>query len=548
MHNTFDTTVDQTKLAAEIEPGKKKRYWIPVVLILLAVAIRLPDFFLHMNRDSGMFAYGGWRILHGELPYVDFWDNKLPGVFYINALAIRLFGASQSGLVLFQMVYAAATGCLFFFVARRFCGWKGAFAVSLLFVFYSGCYGLKDDGNYTECYTALPSLLAVWMLLKWSRGRRSLWLPTAAGVLAMLAAIIKQPAAALIGAMLLYLLFGVNGKQRYAAAAALVVGSAATLIALVAWMSGTGILQEAVQANVVFNRLYFIDAYTYGMEGALWNLWRSLALVALPLAGAVGGLFPLRVKAESISKIGWLLAPWFALDLIGLAMGGRFTNHYFLTILPSAMLLTGLFLDGAGRSRASWTAIAGACLLMSVGPVWTYSGDSHRGQAYPVKSVICREWDAIRWIAQHRFVSPSLHPVELVAQYVREQTDERDQIYVWGWDTRIGFLAQRAFPSRYLHTHPLGATGFDRNRRIAELADALEAHLPKLIIDGSAALPTTAPSLAARDSPLSTSPFFRLDGYELIQSVIATRYEAVDDVKGYVIYMLRSEELSSPGS
>ena len=61
MHNTFDTTVDQTSLAADIERSRsrKKRYWIPVVLILLAVAIRLPDFFLHMNRDSGMFAYGG---------------------------------------------------------------------------------------------------------------------------------------------------------------------------------------------------------------------------------------------------------------------------------------------------------------------------------------------------------------------------------------------------------------------------------------------------------------------------------------------------------
>jgi len=151
-------------------------------LITLAfIAVRAPDFLLPMNRDSGLFAYGGWRILHGELPYKDFWDNKLPGVFYINALAMKLFGVGTAGLVVFQMIYVMATAWAFFAVARKFCSHRASFMATFLFAFYHGGYGLSEDGNCTETYVGLPALIAVLLLLNWSRHRRGYLIPALTG-------------------------------------------------------------------------------------------------------------------------------------------------------------------------------------------------------------------------------------------------------------------------------------------------------------------------------------------------------------------------------
>ncbi|HPP74756.1 MAG TPA: hypothetical protein PLU88_06495, partial [Armatimonadota bacterium] len=106
------TREDKHKDATEYtHKAEKQHYWSWFVVAITAAVCRIPDFYFPMNRDSGLFAYGGWRILHGALPYTDFFDNKLPGVFYINALAIQLFGPTIQGLVIFQMIYVAITAC-----------------------------------------------------------------------------------------------------------------------------------------------------------------------------------------------------------------------------------------------------------------------------------------------------------------------------------------------------------------------------------------------------------------------------------------------------
>jgi hypothetical protein len=494
-----------------------------------------------MSRDSGLFAYGGWRILHGALPYRDFWDNKLPGVFYLDALAIRLFGPYTWGLVVFQMAYMAVTGWLFFTLARRFCSRAVAVIVTIFFLFYHSSYGLSDGGNYTESYIALPMLAGALLLVNWSQKRKGLLAPALAGVFVAAAALIKQPAASLVGGMLLFVLLADRRRPAYAAAVSIITGAGVVVLLMIAWMAQKGILADAIDANLVFNRLYLVDSYTARPGPVLWNLARGLNLLALPLAGALGGIVSLGIRRRPVSGIAWLLIPWFMLDLGGLAMGGRFYNHYFLAILPSAFLLMGILVDDVIRFRRSALVAAVIGLALIIGPVWRYENSTNPDlTGLPICSITQQQCHAINWIVTRRLPLGVMLPAEEIADWIEARTNESDTIYVWGWETRIAFLTRRAFPSRYLHTHPLGATGFNRDVRIRELARDIEKHRPRFIVDDSPLMPTTAPPLdPSQPVPPQFSPFFRLDGYEPVQEVVSRFYEPVAVVAGCPIYQVK---------
>ncbi|MCX6069001.1 MAG: hypothetical protein NT121_25185 [Chloroflexi bacterium] len=74
------------------------------LLLLLAIvfAVLLP--FSPVNsqsvpsRDSGVFLYTGWRVLHGEIPYLQLWDHKPPVIYYLDALGLLLTPESIWGI------------------------------------------------------------------------------------------------------------------------------------------------------------------------------------------------------------------------------------------------------------------------------------------------------------------------------------------------------------------------------------------------------------------------------------------------------------------
>src|SRR4026207_2167425 len=57
------------------------------------------------SRDSGVFLYVGWRLLHGDIPYRDVWDHKPPLIYFVDALGIALTPGSFWGLWILQVFF-----------------------------------------------------------------------------------------------------------------------------------------------------------------------------------------------------------------------------------------------------------------------------------------------------------------------------------------------------------------------------------------------------------------------------------------------------------
>ncbi len=92
--------------------------------------LALAQFTSHIRADefdAWLFAYYGKQIAGGLTLYEQLWDNKPPGIFWINAWVMWLSGGSLTGVVVLSSATAAATCAVFYALAKRLYGpWAAA--------------------------------------------------------------------------------------------------------------------------------------------------------------------------------------------------------------------------------------------------------------------------------------------------------------------------------------------------------------------------------------------------------------------------------------
>jgi len=70
--------------------SKRTEVVLALSIGLLVIAIRAPLMDLPLERDEGGYAYIAWRMTLGETPYLDWFDQKPPGIFAAYRVALSL--------------------------------------------------------------------------------------------------------------------------------------------------------------------------------------------------------------------------------------------------------------------------------------------------------------------------------------------------------------------------------------------------------------------------------------------------------------------------
>jgi hypothetical protein len=106
-------------------PPARSPNWIPpglvwLGLLLLSIGLLAPGAYREINvYDEGVAVYGAERVLHGEVPYRDFWTIYAPGDLYLLAALFKTFGprliVERHAWVLLDAVLAV----LVYAIARR---------------------------------------------------------------------------------------------------------------------------------------------------------------------------------------------------------------------------------------------------------------------------------------------------------------------------------------------------------------------------------------------------------------------------------------------
>ena len=447
--------------------------WL-VLAALAFVALRAPVLSMPLERDEGEYAYIGWRLLEGEVPYRDGFNQKPPGIFAVYAVAIAAFGRSVEGIRLVLHIWTAATAALLFLLMRRLADPLAGAAAVLFFAVASVDPSLSALAANTELFMLLPLVGSVLCLERaLATGAVRWWL--ACGALGAAAFAFKQVAASqALWVGLVALVAAGSGAagspRRLVRLGWLAAGALAVVLPVVALFVAAGAASELVDAVVLHNLAYAQRrSFSQGLDnlaGALLVQAPSLAL--LWLAAGAGLLVP-----SPASRSRWLLGGWLVASLAGVAVGWQFRAHYFVQALPALAACAGLgsaaVLRAAARQSARAAAAAAGCVALAAVavPVAAHRAVFFAGSPEAVSRAVY-----------------GLNPfpeAERIADHIAANSRPDESVYVVGSEPQIPFLAGRRSATRYVIFYPLtgGYEGsLERQRELlAEVAAARPRYL-----------------------------------------------------------------------
>ena len=451
------------------------------VVLLGAVALNQSAVHWRTDRaDSDLFVYFGWCIAAGARPYLGVWDNKPPGIWWLNAAATRLCG---SGLGAELLLGSAALLCALVAVvgsARQ--AYRRSLLVPAAFVAATLLADVRFEGggDRTETFVIACETLGVCAYLRWLRVKHPAWLTTS-GLALGVAPLFKQSGVAAAAACALHLAW-VQWRGRGDVASRsqrdsiwrpwLVAGGAYIVPLLLAAgvLAWQGALGEAFFAVGRFNRAYFLvqDATWFRLDQAIVHYAPALRILAGVLAisglGLAWGVVGRSMHQRGVGPAGrprrgyGLFVLWFLLAAYLALVGPGRRNYHVLPALPPLALLAVYPLHLlAGRRGlqvrliAQPRAVAGLVVYVYVLAV-SVAGDVAAWQG-------CWRSKPDPWALRTAETSG----FELQAAQIDRLAGPDETIYVWGWSPGTYRYARRMPASRY--------TTFEKLGQVAPYAD-----------------------------------------------------------------------------
>ena len=142
--------------------------------LAVVLALGVVNLFYPFGSDQAALYYGVLELDRGATLYVDYWDNKQPGLFVFYLLAGRLFGFSEFGVHLLELIWMSAFAVVMMATLRPYlqAPWLSALAPAATIGVYYATVG-EDELTQLEMLVAFPLYLAAWFALHVVTSRRS---------------------------------------------------------------------------------------------------------------------------------------------------------------------------------------------------------------------------------------------------------------------------------------------------------------------------------------------------------------------------------------
>lgn len=453
-----------------------------------------------LNADSGLFAYYGQQLLQGRVLYRDLWDEKPPGVYYINAAAIALFGSNLWAIWWLNVISIAAAAGLLFLTLSRLAGQTPAALACFLFLLLLMYPDFYQGGNLTEVYALIPQILALWILTVYLSAPKTAWM-FALGLATAAAFVFKQTYIAMgVVALLIGLLNDLRMRSFKTALKSLAgysLGFALPLIVISLLFASQGALAEMIFAIFTYNYFYASQGFsTFTFKQTLAVFKDFLPLAPIFIFGAAGLvvflsrnwrrlLFHRREAGQGESKMdsethrAWVFAGVFAafpLEILLVSISGKNFGHYFLTPLP--VMTAGcayLFMEIGNTARSlfknrAW--LAGLLILLTVA---FFSRD--------LFVLVQNEYPHRKFLGKFiQYGFGQALPADNLNQFILQKTQPSDPVLVWATHPSINFLTGRRSPTRYAFILPLLLATPDTANNYHEFMQELADDPPALIL------------------------------------------------------------------
>jgi 4-amino-4-deoxy-L-arabinose transferase-like glycosyltransferase len=498
-----------------------------LILILAGIPFAIGRYF-EFNYpdpfDSASNVYSAKHILDGARIGIDELPSAALGTLLVNILGVRLFGFSEFGPKLIQMVCQAAALVAMFAAMRKLFGKLPAAVGVIVASVYLSSPLVAKFGNVKEQYMIACMMTAMSLFVLRQLGGEW-WCSLLAGAIAAWAPLFKETGTSVIGAIGLFVIVQPifrhrTWKQTGIDIMLLLSGAVAAMAPLYIWIIGwkvqmslpysfvwgtiAGLIpksQASPQANTYVSAIREMLPFSEQWPRVL----RYYLALCLPVSLALGSIVvriaklivnlvqksPAAVKSK-YDRFVLLLGVWWVLDMAFVWISPASYEQYYLPLTASGAM-TGGYLIAVYRDKLAgavfktkWVVAGIVGFILMVVMTWhIFFGlprSPYSGTKYPQK----RNGYAQRWAEiSYRRHEGGRGAWEVAGEYIRNHTQPTDKIYVWGWVPGIYLSAQRfssapnAFESE-MHTRP--------PQQLAEVIDGLliafSKEMPKYIVDG----------------------------------------------------------------
>lgn len=119
---------------------KSINLWLHIVsgaIIIFSIAIRIHFLSMPLERDEGEYAYIARLIMEGIPPYLKAYSMKMPGIYFMYAIVMKIFGQTVHGIHLGVFLFWIINTVLVFLISRNLIGPEKAIISAGCFAFLS---------------------------------------------------------------------------------------------------------------------------------------------------------------------------------------------------------------------------------------------------------------------------------------------------------------------------------------------------------------------------------------------------------------------------
>ncbi|RPF72378.1 glycosyltransferase family 39 protein [Aurantiacibacter spongiae] len=393
--------------------------------------------------DEQLYSFIGWRMTHGELPFVDWWDRKPFGLFAIFAAIHALFGPETLAYQGVACVFVLAGSAITYRLARRladpFASACAAAIYAMLLSAYAS-YSAQSEVFFTPLILGMAALLADRDHPHFAR--RSL----AAMLLGGFALQIKYtvlPQCAFFGGWALWVSYrrGASNTGLVSQAAVFALAGLAPTLLVAGFYAAIGEFDAFWFAN--FQSFFDRVAAPQGR----WSESHWIGLTPLVVLAAGGVCAALRLRAPHDATLWRYFCGWAVATLGTVLLPGTVYLYYYAALAAPVALVAVPLLD-----RRTPAGMVPGLVLVSI--LWTLLAmPARHAQAGAERD------------ATHRMAAA-------IAPYVGA---DRNCLFVWDGPTVLYRMTGSCTPSRFVYPDHLNnaletrAIGIDQTAEVARI-------------------------------------------------------------------------------
>lgn len=454
-------------------------YLIAFLLIAAAMYCRIRLLDVPLERDEGGFAYIGQQLLRGVSPYHSGNMKILPGIHFAYAGIMMLFGESPAGIHIGLLVINLLSVVFLYLLARRMLSVGAAAIAAGSYAMLSVSQSVFGVFAHATHFVVLFALAGLFALLTGIENNRTRFV-FVSGICLGISVLMKQHGVFFCLLAICYLAGNDYMRKKQIATtlqrllilmAGIVIPYAATCL----YMKIDGVFNEFWFWTVTRSMDYATGHFTDIDLFALLNHFKGMSLnVAFFWILPLIGLSILFLSGIQLCYK-WFFASLFFTSVLAVLPGLSFYPHYFVLMLPSLALLSGLVFEMLPLLAASLIGIRNArnavlILFLSATVFTCYSRFSYLFTLSP-------------YLVSRTIYGVNPFPESLeIAKYIKNNSAPGTPIAVFGSEPQIYFYANRPSATDYLFMYPLVAQQPYAIKMQQEMMSEIQTSAPEYVV------------------------------------------------------------------